>query len=189
MMTRPSNISVKCAKARQRRARPVAEEAGEGQAGCAEQSTIGLEHCDRQREGAFQVLACRRDGAQLALDVAEEGQRENDVADPQPGVIVDPGQSARTATGSTRSTAPATARESLSSSRWSGARSAPTTTDAVQLMFKNTSRSAQRLVELVAWGQLRVLTGPTYPLERAADAHRALSERRTVGKVVLLPSA
>jgi NADPH2:quinone reductase len=42
---------------------------------------------------------------------------------------------------------------------------------------------------LQAWrgGALKPLVGATYPLERAADAHRLIEERRHVGKVVLVP--
>jgi NADPH2:quinone reductase len=36
-------------------------------------------------------------------------------------------------------------------------------------------------------GALRVVIGGTYPLARAADAHRALEERQSVGKLVLVP--
>jgi NADPH2:quinone reductase len=36
-------------------------------------------------------------------------------------------------------------------------------------------------------GELKVTIGGTYPLERAADAHRALEGRGTTGKLVLLP--
>ena len=36
-------------------------------------------------------------------------------------------------------------------------------------------------------GQLRITIGGTYPLEKAADAHRALAGRRTMGKLLLLP--
>ena len=42
---------------------------------------------------------------------------------------------------------------------------------------------------LQAWrdGALKPLVGATFPLERAADAHRLIEERRHVGKVVLVP--
>lgn len=43
------------------------------------------------------------------------------------------------------------------------------------------------LFELAAQGRLRVAIGGAYPMERAAEAHRALQERRTTGKVVLVP--
>jgi NADPH2:quinone reductase len=43
------------------------------------------------------------------------------------------------------------------------------------------------LFDLAARGLLRVTIGGTHPLERAADAHRALEKRRTTGKLVLVP--
>lgn len=43
------------------------------------------------------------------------------------------------------------------------------------------------LFELAVGGQLKVTVGGAYPLERAAEAHRALEGRLTTGKVVLLP--
>lgn len=48
----------------------------------------------------------------------------------------------------------------------------------------------QRADDLFAWiaaGELKVPIGATYPLEQAADAHRALEGRATTGKVVLVP--
>jgi NADPH2:quinone reductase len=48
----------------------------------------------------------------------------------------------------------------------------------------------QRAGDLFAWladGSLRLRIGAEFPLARAADAHRALEERRTTGKVLLLP--
>jgi NADPH2:quinone reductase len=36
-------------------------------------------------------------------------------------------------------------------------------------------------------GRLKVVQGGRYPLDRVADAHRALEDRGTVGKVILLP--
>lgn len=45
------------------------------------------------------------------------------------------------------------------------------------------------LMQLIAAGELRPVVGETFPLERAADAHRALLERRSVGKLVLDPRA
>jgi NADPH2:quinone reductase len=41
-------------------------------------------------------------------------------------------------------------------------------------------------LERAAQGRLRPAIGATYPLERAADAHRALAARATVGKSLLL---
>jgi NADPH2:quinone reductase len=39
-----------------------------------------------------------------------------------------------------------------------------------------------------ASGALGVRVGATFPLDQAADAHRALEGRRTTGKVLLLPA-
>jgi NADPH2:quinone reductase len=41
----------------------------------------------------------------------------------------------------------------------------------------------------MARGELRVVEGPTYPLSDAAQAQIDLAGRRTVGKVMLDPSA
>lgn len=46
---------------------------------------------------------------------------------------------------------------------------------------------AARLFEMMASGAVQVRIGARYPLMRAADAHRALEERKTTGSVVLLP--
>ena len=43
------------------------------------------------------------------------------------------------------------------------------------------------LFHLVAGGPLKVRIGATYPLAKAADAHRALESRSTTGKVLVLP--
>jgi len=48
----------------------------------------------------------------------------------------------------------------------------------------------RRAAEVLGWlgsGRLSVEIGATYPLERAADAHRDLEARRTTGKVLLAP--
>jgi NADPH2:quinone reductase len=45
------------------------------------------------------------------------------------------------------------------------------------------------LFERVARSELRVVTGPSYPLEQAAQAQTDLAERRTTGKVTLDPAA
>lgn len=42
---------------------------------------------------------------------------------------------------------------------------------------------------LVASGKLEVVVGQTFALHEAADAHRALAQRKTSGKVVILPNA
>ena len=47
-----------------------------------------------------------------------------------------------------------------------------------------------RAVDVLSWvkrGELDVRIGATFPLARAADAHRALEGRTTTGKVVLVP--
>lgn len=46
---------------------------------------------------------------------------------------------------------------------------------------------ARLALEEAREGRLRVHVGMTLPLERAAEAHRALAERRVVGKVFLVP--
>jgi NADPH:quinone reductase len=74
---------------------------------------------------------------------------------------------------------------------------------AVQLMYKNLSvvgywltawmsrpdriaAAALELMQYLANGKLQIIVGQTYPLAEAAQAHRAIAERRTTGKVVLL---
>jgi NADPH2:quinone reductase len=73
----------------------------------------------------------------------------------------------------------------------------------IQLMYKNQAiigywlasqlrrpeRIAQAVMELmqyVANGKLEVVVGQTFPLAEAAEAHQAIAERKTKGKVVLL---
>jgi NADPH:quinone reductase len=52
---------------------------------------------------------------------------------------------------------------------------------------RETMRELLRLaLDQAAAGQLRPAIGATYPLERAAEAHRALAARTTVGKSLLL---
>jgi NADPH:quinone reductase len=46
---------------------------------------------------------------------------------------------------------------------------------------------AAAVLEAVAEDRLRVRIGATYPLDQAAEAHRALEGRRTTGKVLVLP--
>ncbi len=60
------------------------------------------------------------------------------------------------------------------------------------LMTYNATRkelleSAGALFEVVESGAVRVTIGQTWPLAEAAEAHRALESRRTVGSTVLLP--
>jgi NADPH:quinone reductase len=45
----------------------------------------------------------------------------------------------------------------------------------------------RELVPLWEAGALRPVVGATFPLEQAADAHRLIEERKSVGKVVLVP--
>jgi NADPH2:quinone reductase len=47
--------------------------------------------------------------------------------------------------------------------------------------------SVAELLGAIADGSLRPVTGGTYPLERAADAHRDLLDRATTGKLILIP--
>ncbi|GAA3944627.1 alcohol dehydrogenase [Amorphoplanes auranticolor] len=48
-------------------------------------------------------------------------------------------------------------------------------------------RRAAAVFALVADGTLRVRVHASYPLEQAADAHRALESRATIGKILLVP--
>lgn len=74
---------------------------------------------------------------------------------------------------------------------------------AVQLMYKNLSvvgywltawmsrpdriaAAAMELMQYLTTGTLQIIVGQTFPLAEAAEAHRAIAERRTTGKVVLL---
>lgn len=47
--------------------------------------------------------------------------------------------------------------------------------------------SLSELFELAASGRLRVAIGGRFPLDRAGEAHRLLEERRSTGKVLLIP--
>jgi len=49
--------------------------------------------------------------------------------------------------------------------------------------------NAQALWEWMAQGKIKPYISATYPLERAADALNALTERKVAGKVVLVPEA
>ena len=49
------------------------------------------------------------------------------------------------------------------------------------------TRSAAALFEVVAGGHVNIAVRQTFPLARAAEAHRALEERRTTGSTVLIP--
>lgn len=48
--------------------------------------------------------------------------------------------------------------------------------------------AAAELFDVMRRGVVKVIVGQTFPLEAAADAHRALESRRTVGSTILLPS-
>jgi NADPH2:quinone reductase len=73
----------------------------------------------------------------------------------------------------------------------------------IQLMYKNqaiigywltsqlrradrVAAAAMELMQFLASGKLEIIVGQTFPLAEAAEAHRAIAERKTVGKVVLL---
>ena len=47
--------------------------------------------------------------------------------------------------------------------------------------------ATEELMSLWAEGAVRPVVGATFPLAEAADAHRLIEERRSVGKVVLVP--
>ncbi|RJG42902.1 zinc-binding dehydrogenase [Mesorhizobium sp. DCY119] len=51
----------------------------------------------------------------------------------------------------------------------------------------NLKSDLAELFEEAASGRLKVLQGVSYPLDQAAEAHKAIEERRTTGKVVLIP--
>ena len=48
-------------------------------------------------------------------------------------------------------------------------------------------RARHELARLAGAGELRVVVAATYPLDRAAEAHRQIATGHTTGKVVLLP--
>ncbi len=73
----------------------------------------------------------------------------------------------------------------------------------IQLMYKNQAiigywlasqlrrperiaQAAMELMQYLANGKLEIVVGQTFPLAEAAEAHRAIAERKTKGKVVLL---
>lgn len=55
------------------------------------------------------------------------------------------------------------------------------------LTAENLKTGLAELFALAVGGELKVTIGGTYPLERAAEAHRVLEGRKTTGKVVLTP--
>jgi NADPH2:quinone reductase len=44
-----------------------------------------------------------------------------------------------------------------------------------------------RALDLAAAGTLHAVVGQTFPLDQAADAHRAIEARATLGKTLLIP--
>ncbi len=85
-------------------------------------------------------------------------------------------------------------------------RTPPAPVDPTQLMGRSTAvigfwlahvvqrryllaEAVTELMELIAAGAIRPVIGRTYSLEHAADAHRALLDRTSVGKLVLDPQA
>ena len=48
------------------------------------------------------------------------------------------------------------------------------------------TRAISDLLQYITTDQLHILVGQTFPLAKAAEAHRAMTERKTTGKVVLL---
>jgi NADPH2:quinone reductase len=59
-----------------------------------------------------------------------------------------------------------------------------------RLMGRNpelVTRAAQDVLRLWEAGAVRPIVGAEYPLEQAAEAHRLIEERRSTGKVVLVP--
>jgi NADPH2:quinone reductase len=76
----------------------------------------------------------------------------------------------------------------------------------IQLMYKNQAiigywltaqlsrpdrifQAVMELMQFITNGQLQIIVGQTFPLAEAAEAHRAIAERKTTGKVVLLSKA
>lgn len=53
--------------------------------------------------------------------------------------------------------------------------------------FQDAGRWSGPLTEMLADGTIRPVVAESFPFERAPDAHRFISERRNVGKVVLTP--
>jgi len=72
----------------------------------------------------------------------------------------------------------------------------------IQLMYKNqsvigywltawmsrpdkTAEAAKGLMQYLASGKMRIIVGNTFPLHQAVEAHKAIADRKTTGKVVL----
>jgi len=53
--------------------------------------------------------------------------------------------------------------------------------------FQSADRWTRPLTELLADGTIRPVVAQAFPFDHAPDAHRFISERRNVGKVVLTP--
>jgi NADPH:quinone reductase-like Zn-dependent oxidoreductase len=53
--------------------------------------------------------------------------------------------------------------------------------------LQSASRWTKPLTEMLAEGAIRPVVAEAFPYDRAADAHRFISERRNVGKVVIVP--
>jgi NADPH2:quinone reductase len=85
-------------------------------------------------------------------------------------------------------------------------RTPPTPVDPARLMARSTAvvgfwlmhvvqrpyllaEAVTELMQLIADDSIRPVVGETYPLDRAADAHRALLDRTSVGKLVIDPQA
>jgi NADPH2:quinone reductase len=85
-------------------------------------------------------------------------------------------------------------------------RTPPSPIDAARLMARSTAvigfwlmhvvqrpyllaEAVTDLMQLISEQAIRPVVGDTYPLDRAADAHRALLDRTSVGKLVLDPQA
>lgn len=79
----------------------------------------------------------------------------------------------------------------------------PVQFSAIQLMYKNqaiigywltsqlsrtdrVARASMELMQYLASGKLEIIVGQTFPLADAAEAHKAIAARKTVGKVVLV---
>jgi NADPH2:quinone reductase len=62
----------------------------------------------------------------------------------------------------------------------------PTLNDYIATREELLMRSNE-LFGWVASGELSVRIGAEYPLDKVADAHRALASRETTGKVILVP--
>jgi NADPH2:quinone reductase len=52
---------------------------------------------------------------------------------------------------------------------------------------QETAASAERLFEMIGKGSVTVRIGATFPLLKAADAHRAIEARETTGSTILIP--